>query len=126
MTTVDWRTPVLFASTVMDDVCQPTRRGRATRRRASPLRPGRPVAAATPAIRGSTSRPASPQAAFLHDGQVCATGDRAQRVATCISPGRCGSSNVSVYLIRSCGVSSTYVPPKAWVVPERKLVNDMR
>ena len=65
MTTVDWRTPVLFASTVMDDVCQPTRRGRATRRRASPLRPGRPVAAATPAIRGSTSRPESPPQAGL-------------------------------------------------------------
>jgi hypothetical protein len=60
MTTVDWRTPVLFASTIMDDVCQPTLRGRATRRRESPLRRGRPVAAATPAIRGSTSRPASP------------------------------------------------------------------
>jgi hypothetical protein len=59
MTTVAWNTPVLFAATMMDDVCQPTWRGRATRRRASPLRRGRPVAAATPAIRGSTSRPAS-------------------------------------------------------------------
>ena len=54
--------PALFVATRKAYVCQPTRRGRATRRRGPPLRPGWPVAAATPAIRGSTARPASPPA----------------------------------------------------------------
>ena len=47
-------------------------------------------------------------------------------MVTCISPGRFGSSNWSVYRIRSCGVSSTYLPPKAWLLPVPKFVNDIR
>ena len=45
---------------------------------------------------------------------------------TCISPGRFGSSNWSVY--RSCeyGVSSTNFPAKEWLLPVPKFVNDMR
>src|SRR5262249_51065416 len=46
-------------------------------------------------------------------------------IETCISPGMLGSSNLSVYRIRSFGVSSMYVPPKEWLVPVPKFVNDI-
>ena len=44
---------------------------------------------------------------------------------TFISPGRFGSSNRSVQRMRSCGTSSRYPPPKEWLLPEVKLVNDI-
>jgi len=45
---------------------------------------------------------------------------------TIISPGKFGSSNRSEYRIRRSGVSSRYVPPKEWLVPVPKFVNDIR
>ena len=45
----------------------------------------------------------------------------------CVATGvRFRSSNRSVYRILSWGVSSTYVPPKEWLLPEPKLMNDIR
>src|SRR6185503_9187309 len=46
-------------------------------------------------------------------------------IVTCISPGRFGSSNLSVYRMRSCGTSSRYSPPKEWLCPVVKFVNDI-
>ena len=46
-------------------------------------------------------------------------------IVTCISPGRFGSSKVSVWRIRSCGTSSTYFPPNEWLWPVVKFVNDI-
>src|SRR5690606_1278767 len=39
-----------------------------------------------------------------------------------ISPGKLGSSKVSVYLINSLGFISRYVPPKEWPFPVLKLI----
>src|SRR5262245_66662114 len=63
---------------------------------------------------------------LLYDFELGSAGDPPNVIETCISPGMFGSSNLSVYRIRSCGVSSMYVPPKEWRVPVPKFVNDIR
>src|SRR5258707_13745652 len=42
-------------------------------------------------------------------------------IVTCISPGRFGSSNLSVWRMRSYGTSSRYFPPNEWLWPVAKL-----
>ena len=46
-------------------------------------------------------------------------------IVVSISPGRFGSSNLSVWRMRSFGVSSRYSPPNEWLLPVVKLVNDI-
>src|SRR5687768_13195653 len=62
---------------------------------------------------------------LLHDVHLGPDRDLLQAHLTFISPGRFGSSNLSVQRIRSCGTSSRYSPPKEWLLPEVKLVNDI-
>jgi hypothetical protein len=42
-----------------------------------------------------------------------------------ISPGKLGSSNLSVYFMNSLGLSSRYFPPKECPLPVEKLMNDI-
>jgi hypothetical protein len=54
------------------------------------------------------------------------TGTFLNEIVVRISPGRFGSSNLSVWRIRSCGVSSRFSPPKECDPPAVEFVNDIR
>ena len=55
----------------------------------------------------------------------CADRSQGFDLAPIPSPLRFGSSNSSVWRMRSLGVSSRYFPPKEWLCPVVKLVNDI-
>jgi hypothetical protein len=65
-------------------------------------------------------------AAGVTSPQMSAEVYLASLIVVVISPGRLGSSNLSVYRNSSLGTSSRNAPPKAWDRPVAKFVKDIR